>query len=151
MSSRQECQFRECKASRFRAGVIASIFMASVACLVAVGCGKSKPSFQEVSGHVMFQRHLLRKGLIEFVPTSPGGSSAGAIIRDGKYTVRTEAGLLPGSYRVKIVPTVPPRADWEATPQGGPQIVIPPKYNSNTTLTAEVKAESPQTIDFALD
>jgi hypothetical protein len=122
---------------------------------VLAGCGKGAPPFQEVSGRVTFQKQPLRKGLIEFVPTASGGSSAGAIIRDGQYLLRPEAGLLPGSYRVKVVPTVPVRADWEERPRGGTgkasKIVIPAKYNVDTVLTAEVKTDGKQTIDFELD
>lgn len=127
-----------------------------VGLLLLAGCGTGQPAFQEVSGRVTFQKQPLRKGLIEFVPANPGGTSAGAIIRDGQYTVRPAAGLLPGSYRVKIVPNVPARADWEESPPGNssrslPAIQIPEKYNVKTILTAEVKTDGKQTIDFQLD
>lgn len=126
--------------------------------LVLAGCGSAKPPFQEVAGRVMFQKQPLRKGLIEFVPTVSAGARAGAIVRDGQYTVRREAGLLPGSYRVAVVPKVPMRADWEDDPAakaGGTaasqEVKIPEKYNVATILTAEVKNEGKQTIDFSLE
>jgi hypothetical protein len=155
MAARQELRFRRRKMSRFGRGGFALLAVLVLGLFALAGCGNDKPPFQEVSGRVTFQKQALRKGLIEFVPASSGGSSAGAIIRDGQYILRPEAGLLPGSYRVKIVPTVPVRVDWEETPQGGPQraspIVIPQKYNVNTILTAEVKADGKQTIDIELD
>lgn len=120
------------------------------------GCGSGKPASQEVVGRVTFQKEPLRKGLIEFVPTVSGGSRAGAVVRDGRYTVRREAGLPPGNYRVTIVSNVPRMADWEETDANGaaarPQnIQIPEKYNVNTVLTAEVTSDGKQTLDFDLE
>lgn len=142
-------QFR-LHATRFVQGVIC------VALLIFAGCGSAKPPFQQVAGRVTFQKEALRKGLIEFVPTVSGGSRAGAIVRDGQYTVRREAGLLPGNYRVTIVSNVPRMADWEETDANGaaarPQnIQISEKYNVNTVLTAEVKSDGKQTLDFDLE
>jgi hypothetical protein len=134
----------------------ACIFAAVVVGMqVLAGCGAGRPAFQEVSGRVVFRKQPLRKGLIEFVAAGPGASGAGTVIRDGQYTVRPEAGLSPGNYRVKIVPNVPSRIDWEdsaARQQSAAQKVqIPEKYNVKTVLTAEVKSDGKQTIDFELD
>jgi hypothetical protein len=130
--------------------------LAVIGLLLLGGCGRGQPAFQEASGRVTFQKQPLRKGLIEFVPANFGGSGAGAIIRDGRYKIRPDAGLLPGSYRVRIVPKVPLRADWEESTERRPQeaphsVQIPDKYNNNSVFTAEVKAEGRQTIDFDLD
>ncbi len=88
-------------------------------------------------------------------------ASAEAVVSDGQYTVVRERGLLPGNYRVKIAAVrlrihvdEPPSllGGGGSRPQEQPDIVpIPPKYNVNTVLTAEVKAEGQQTIDFDLD
>lgn len=137
-----------------------AIYPALAASLVGLtvlgGCGSGKPASQEVGGRVTLQNEPLRKGLIEFVPTVPGGSRAGAIVRNGQYTVRREAGLLPGNYRVTIASKVPRMADWEETDANGaaarPQnIQISEKYNINTVLTAEVKSDGKQTLDFDLE
>jgi hypothetical protein len=136
--------------------VLAAVLGGLLTTFLLAGCGPDKPPFQEVSGRVTFEKQPLRKGLIEFVPARPGGTGAGAIVRDGRYTVRPEAGLLPGEYRVRIVPNVPVRTDWEESSSDHPagtlqKVQIPAKYNVNTILTAEVKTDGKQTLDFALD
>jgi hypothetical protein len=155
MAAREELLFCKRDMSPFGHVGLALLATSVVGLFVLGGCGKGTPPFQEVSGRVTLQKQPLRKGLIEFVPTTSGGSSAGTIIRDGQYVLVPAAGLLPGFYRVKIVPTVPVRADWEERPQGGegraPEVVIPEKYNVKTTLTAEVSADGKHTIDFQLD
>jgi hypothetical protein len=156
MASRQESAIGVRSMSRLgRTGFGVPVVLVA-GLLVLGGCGKGRPASQEVSGQVAFQKQPLRKGLIEFIPANPGGTSAGAVIRDGRYTVRPEAGLLPGNYRVRIVPKVPMRADWDESTEKRPPgpshpIQIPDKYNINSVLTAEVKAEGRQTIDFNLD
>ena len=125
------------------------------------GCGGGGADPQEVSGRVTFQKQPLESGTIEFVPTAPEGTGAGAMVRGGQYTVGRESGLLPGSYRVKIAAAAL-RIDRDEAPSfsgsgdaGRPRaanhVEIPKKYNVDTVLTAEVAAEGKQTIDFDLD
>jgi hypothetical protein len=109
-----------------------------------------------VSGEVKWRSQPLDKGGITFLPADPSlGASGGAMIKDGRYSIPAKDGLLPGRYKVMISSADPSKAaDPDALP--GPSGPLPkdriePKYNAETVLTAEVKAEGPNTFNFDVD
>jgi hypothetical protein len=127
-------------------------------CLVAglAGCagGPAKPC--AVSGVVKWQGKPLDHGAITFLAEDPAlGSGGGAMITDGKYSIPAKLGLLPGRYKV-MVTSVDPKdqtPDPDALPGylPVPKDRVQPKYNTQTTLTAEVKAGGPNTFNFEVD
>jgi hypothetical protein len=93
--------------------------------------------------------------MIQFQPADQGAATAGAAgVSDGSYSISKSEGLVPGKYKV-LVSSVPPPAQLApgaspGDPVGPPKEVIPPIYNTNTTLTATVTKEGPNTFDFPL-
>ena len=120
------------------------------------GSGGDALPRQAISGKVNLAGTPLKTGQIQFQPTSGDAVTAAAAgIEDGAYEVTQAEGLIPGSYKVTI--TAAPAA---ATKQPGvmpgdsappPKEPILSKYNSKSKLTAEVKADVPNTFNFKLD
>lgn len=111
-----------------------------------------------VSGNVTLDDKPLPSGSISFDPADPGkpdAVSAGATISNGSYSVAQADGLTPGVYRVSInsrggAAAVSPTEAPGAPPKTRPKDLIPEKYNTKSTLKAEVKpGESPR-FDFDL-
>ena len=67
---------------------------------LVAGCGDGRLG---VSGSVTVNGQPMESGTINFRPTGDTkGNSAGGGIVDGKYEVRSEKGLKPGTYKVTI-------------------------------------------------
>jgi len=133
----------------------------SLLCACAVlagvaGCQGGGPQRYAVSGEVKFQGRPLDQGAVTFLAQDPSlASGGGAMIKDGRYSIPAEHGLLPGKYRVMVTsaaPGAPPDPDAPPGPAGPlPKDRISLKYNAETTLTAEVTAAGPNTFNFAVD
>ena len=128
-------------------------------CAVAAGlagCTGGGEKRYAVSGEVKWRSKPLDKGAITFLPEDPSlGAAGGSMIKDGRYDIPARDGLLPGRYKVLITSADPSGAsDPDALP--GPSGPLPkdrvhPKYNTQTTLIREVKAEGPNTFNFDVD
>lgn len=115
------------------------------------GCGKESDSLgrRAVSGRVSLAGQPLAQGTITFDPVGKGTSS-GAAITNGDYSLTAANGLPPGSYVVRIsspvggiaTPDVPGESDQLAKEQ------IPAEFNSQTNLKAEVTDAGPNTFNF---
>jgi hypothetical protein len=98
----------------------------------------------------------LRLGVIQFRPASAQEPvPAGAKIEDGMFSIPRNEGPTPGNYRVFINSSGPKKSLTAAETSGEklPGVLpdlIPAKYNSNSTLTAKVEADKPNTFEFAL-
>jgi hypothetical protein len=121
------------------------------------GCGGGDGLQREaVSGTVKFKGEPFKEGLIEFQPATPTLSTTGAApIKDGSYSISSSEGLQPGKYEVRITGAAPlvQRKPGEMpgdNPAPATKEIIPPKYNSKTTLSAEVKSGEPNKFDFDL-
>src|SRR6266849_10471064 len=117
-------------------------------CAVTVGifgCADGKPKRYAVSGEVKWQGKPLDQGGITFVGEDLALGSGWAPIKDGKYSIPAKEGLLAGRYKVSISSADPRnKAPDPDSPPGYlplPKDRIQPKYNSQTTLTADVRAE----------
>jgi len=128
---------------------------AILACLVGCGQGGRQP----VTGSVSYQGKPLDGAMVSFLATDGSGvitgQVAGALVRDGRFTIPPEQGLEPGVYRVSISA---PEPGGVLTPEekmagASPRAKegLPEKCNAATTLTAEVKAGGPNHFDFKLD
>jgi hypothetical protein len=134
---------------------------------------------QAVSGQVTLDGAPLAEGTIAFRPTTDLPTPAMVTIHGGSYSIPQAQGLVPGSYEVAIVGSESPvpaekfddppgpatRKQTEATdgmqrakkfggPMGkggtSPSSSIPARYNTSTTLTAEVKKGVSNSFNFAL-
>jgi hypothetical protein len=120
------------------------------------GCADSGPKRYAVSGEVKWRGQPLDQGAITFLAEDPAlGSAGGAMIKDGHYSIPAKQGLLPGRYKVAVTSADPKKAVDPDAPPGAPGPVykdrVQPKYNSQTTLTAEVKAEGANTFNFEVN
>jgi hypothetical protein len=57
---------------------------------------------QAVSGAVTLDGRLLPRGTIQFSPSSGASMASLIAIKDGRYSVAREQGLVPGPYKVLI-------------------------------------------------
>lgn len=118
--------------------------------LVAVlGCGPSY-DVNSVTGIVTMDGAPLPSARVTFTPPQ-GRPSSGVTDASGRYElryIRDTMGAELGRHAVAITTEfVPPASDVETA---SPPEKIPPRYNTATTLTAEVKP-GPNEIDFPLD
>jgi hypothetical protein len=120
------------------------------------GCAGGAVKRCGISGTVKWMGKPLDQGAILFLAEDPAlGSGGGAMISNGQYSIPAKQGLLPGRYKVSVSSADPKKAlDPNADP-GAPGPVykdrIQPKYNTNTILTADVKADAKNTFDFEVN
>jgi hypothetical protein len=139
------------------------LFGTIAAAVVMAGCGPgNSPSAREpISGTVTFEGGLLEAGTIQFQPASRAeGVASGGPITAGRFDIPRVEGPVPGKYKVAIFATsadrpsggsaeavvpLPRSRDRSARAAG-----IPPRYNMNSELTADVKPGGPNTFTFDL-
>lgn len=118
--------------------------------VVVLGCGESDPlGRRPVSGKVTLGDQPLTQGTISFEPSGKG-TSAGATITDGSYSIPATSGLPPGKYVVRIssptgglaTPEAPGESDQLATEQ------IPEEFNARSDIKIDVVKDGQNTFDF---
>ncbi len=100
-------------------------------------CG---PTTGTVTGTVTIDGQPLSGGVISYVPGEGGGAPATANIEEGKYELTTSTGKKFVQISAPIV--VGKRKEYEGPDAPLVEITderLPPKYNSQTELTFEVK------------
>ena len=128
-----------------------ALFLGAI-CFV-VGCGDS--GRLPIKGTVSIDGEPVKKGFIHFTPL-PGtkGPTAGANIVDGSYEVDPSKGVFEGNFRVNI-------KDWRESKKktedpvtgeisAGVKQFLPPKFNSKSELTVEIKRGG-ESYDFPLE
>lgn len=125
----------------------------SLVLLSGCGGGSDTPPLGTVSGVVTLDEKPLADAEVTFQPET-GRPSLGKTDSQGNYTLAytvNDNGALIGPHKVIITTAVEAFSDEtgggqdrEARPE-----ILPPKYNAQTNLTAEVKSGS-NTIDFPL-
>jgi hypothetical protein len=130
------------------------LFVVTLTAICLAGCGPAGKR-RAVSGTVTFQGKPIDNGHISFLSTAEHpGPVAGALIRDGHFSIPAEMGLEPGTYRVSIsyVKGVGERtpeqiAAGASTP--GKEL-IPEEFNTKSWLTAEVKESGPNVFTWTI-
>ncbi len=126
-----------------------------LAAVATLGCGGDPNGPQRVSGRVTFRGEPLDQGVIAFVDPSNSVQAGGALVRDGKYDIPAEHGLTPGKYQVTISSpsgsSVTPEEYAAGKTAMTSQERIAAKYNSESTLEAEVTAGGTNQFDFEVD
>jgi hypothetical protein len=124
--------------------------------LLGLGCGDAgdRPELGEVEGTVRLDNQPLKQATVIFQPEK-GRPSRGETDDAGHYELEYRPGVsgaAVGKHRVEISTyrEADPNSDDESRRQPAPERV-PAKYNSQTTLEAEVKAGDNEPIDFNLD
>jgi hypothetical protein len=118
------------------------------------GCGYGSSDHVPVQGSVTFDGQPVDNGTITFYPQDKGKAQVSTEIVGGKYKLESGKGPMPGKYRVEILwkkktgRQVPTPGD-ETALMDETQQVLPPQYNTQSTLTAEIEAKS-NTKDFPL-
>jgi hypothetical protein len=115
------------------------------AALLLVGCG-SGPRTYKVVGTVTLDGEPLPDGDIQFLPQDRALSIDGGRVEDGEFEFQAK----PGTKKVSIRAARP--APGLKAVNGDPINVdyIPDRYNSKTTLTAEVAAKDKNEFEFKL-
>lgn len=118
------------------------------------GCGNSvhDPHVrQPVSGTVTLDGKPIVSGAITFFPSDNQAVASGAAIVDGKYTISKADGLPVGNYKVMIsAPVIAKSNNSNPAEFPGYQEQIPQKYNTQTTLTCDVKPHPGNAFTFDL-
>ncbi|MCA9023501.1 MAG: hypothetical protein KDA74_25305 [Planctomycetaceae bacterium] len=131
----------------------ATLLSLSLVLLSACGGGSDTPPLGTVTGVVTLDDKPLADAEVTFQPEK-GRPSLGKTDSEGNYTLvytASDNGALIGTHKVLITTAVEAFSDEsgagndrEARPE-----ILPPKYNAQTTLTAQVKPGT-NTIDFPL-
>jgi hypothetical protein len=131
---------------------------AAAALLALVGCGAELdgPPREAIYGTVTLDGQPLKKGLITFTP-APGGADlvVSSLVIDGEFTLPRSDGPTHGPHRVDIWAkeatgkTIKDRNDPE-NPIVVTREIIPPQYNRNSRLAAEVKPGGDNRFEFDL-
>ena len=120
--------------------------------LLLMGCSSEPagPEMFTVSGTVTFDGTPVEDGRIQFRKASGDQKAFSAEIKAGAYKLEAEAGTM----QVEITASRPSGKFDNSNPDDPPQPIgemyIPAKYNSETTLTAEVKNSGENVIPFEL-
>jgi len=129
-----------------------------LAAAMLAGCGGSGPQRASVAGRVTVGGQPLAMGRILFIPETPNqGPAASAAIAAGEYKIPTAEGPVVGQNRVEVESDLNLgfAIDDEAAyaKRGGrplPHNPIPPQYNRDSTLVAEIKAGQDNTYDVTI-
>jgi hypothetical protein len=139
--------------------------MAVLLCLMAAGCADDEgPERVAVQGEVRLGGQPLESGQIRFIPNGASvGPSAAATITQGRYEFDAETGPIVGTHRVEIEATnyLGFEMDDERAFAGFAQSgeirnrektanPVPARYNTQSTLTRTIEADSETPIDFDL-
>ena len=111
------------------------------------------PARFAVSGVVMLAGAPLDAGMIDFRPVAAdGGGMGGAAIRDGRYRIPGNRGLLAGDYEVRIFSAALPQEGSGNEPPGRglpPGVErIPPEFGAQTRQRVTVGRGRRNVFDF---
>jgi hypothetical protein len=134
----------------FRVAGLLILFGTSV--LLISGCGGDMRARQALSGDVALDGRPLEKGQIVFQSKSTGeGVTAFGQIADGHFSIDRETGPVPGGYVVRIDSiSLPTYATKKSGHNSGYNNLVPSQYNMESTLTADVKADTVNSYKFEL-
>ena len=122
-------------------------------CLAAWGCTGGDPLGRlAIRGTVTLDDVPLDSGTIHFEPQAPStGHGTGTMILNGVYELPAGRGLPPGSYKVSIsAPETMEQTAVVGQELPPPAERIPPRYNADTELRAEVSESGPNEFNYEL-
>lgn len=107
------------------------------------GCGPTGPKMVAVSGTVTMDGKPLADGLISFKTTQAGDIET-INVKDGQFSGKAKE----GERRVEIYTFRINKGDFGGMPMEFKQNLVPPRYSSESTLTAKVTGEGPNQFAF---
>ncbi|WP_339732914.1 hypothetical protein [uncultured Gimesia sp.] len=120
---------------------------------VLAGCGGNSdgPKLVPVSGNITLNGDPLPEGDIIFRAADGKGHAYAGKIKDGSYSIETEAGKK--KVEIKSMKEVPGKTteDNPGEVVNVREQVVPTKYNSESTLEIMVTEEGADSADFALE
>lgn len=103
---------------------------------------------QSISGLIRLDGRPLPHGIVHYYPRGGGGHRpvvvGGAMVRNGRFSIPREFGLIPGKYTVAVFSaiTTERKRGNDSVPGNATtaaQEMIPAKYNSQSSLEIEIK------------
>jgi hypothetical protein len=126
--------------------------MLSVGLFVLAGCSARGPEIAYVSGRVTMDGVPLPNATVVFVPEN--GRPAGANTdQNGNYVLnfaQGRKGAIPGTHTIRIMTMRDADQDENGKPIPGSPETVPPKYNTESTLTFEVEPGKKNVANFEL-
>jgi hypothetical protein len=111
---------------------------------VLFGCDKSSgPKPVPVSGTVTLDNRPLAEGTVYFKTAATGATDA-LPVKDGKFEGSAEV----GERRVEVTAYKTQIQDLNGMKGEIKESLVGPRFNTNSTLTASVKADGPNTFKF---
>lgn len=105
------------------------------------GCGSGLTTVQ---GSISFDGEPVQEGSIAFEPLDGRGPVAGGAIQNGKYNLRCDSAVMPGTKKVRIIGVRKTGRKIEVGPPAPPGMMvdevehyIPNIYGPESTLTCE--------------
>lgn len=141
--------------SKFASSKVTTLMLVFGLTTVFTGCG-GRYAFDTVpvQGVVTLDGRPLAGALVVFRPVN-GRPSSGTTDITGKYELQympAKPGALPGEHQVSITTALEPDSDSDnPLKQRGRAELVPPQYNSRTTLTATVQPGASGPHDFRLE
>ena len=123
--------------------------------VLAAASAEEAPRPQAVSGTVKFQGKPLDAGTIQLHPLEKGGTSVGALVMNGRFTIPERKGPRPGKYKVEVrapgAPVVTRDSNGARREDPGVRVErIPVKYNQKSVLTVTIQAGKKNVFEFDL-
>jgi hypothetical protein len=115
--------------------------------LLAPGCAGG-PVLYPVEGVVTIDGHDIADGDIIFESLDPHVPSAAGKIKDGKFLFKTQAG--PKRVRIYATRAIPGTEGKGLMGTSLLETVVPPEFNLNSELSADVMPEGSKQFDFHL-
>jgi hypothetical protein len=119
------------------------------------GCGSSGPKRYRVTGSVKYKNEPLKAGVISFRSLDGQYTAAGNVM-NGEYDIPEASGLPEGKYQVAIsspdpkAPPAPGPSDMPGDSTASVKDLLPLKYHAKTELSAEIKAQPRNEVNFDL-
>jgi hypothetical protein len=135
-----------------------SALLTSTLIAALAGCAPSGPTRAPIQGKVTVGGQPLAAGRILFTPAAPNqGPATSARIEAGQYKIAKSEGPIVGKNRVEVEADLnlgfPIDDEAAFAKRGGkplPPNPIPPAFNSQSNLTADVKAGEENAFDIAI-
>lgn len=121
--------------------------------LLGSGCGKTDPlNRQAVAGKITLNGEPLKSGTIEFTPVE-NGTSSGATIANGEYSVPQPKGLPVGEYIVRVSANDAAAQPIEIPGESNKiaKELIPNTYNTKSTVRFRVEDKKENVFDLNVE
>ena len=124
----------------------AAVAVALLATVAGCGGGYEGDQRAEVTGKVTYDGEPVSQGALNLIPLGHAGNKVSVAIVDGAYTVPEGRGPNFGKYRVEVYYFKPAGVTRVGAPldddlASATHQVVPPKFNSQSTLELEVGAK----------